>query len=181
VKLLIAKGAKFELNHETVVAPLMAAAVIGHTDIAMLHLESGASIDKTGNEGRTALHAAACTSAPDIVRLLCERGAYPDIVDDDGIAALHFVAEQNGPTDGHLRVVSTLCECDASVDAKTPDGFTALHLAVMKGLYDIACLLCERGAMTEMQSNGTCRVAMMTGIFSACLLMWVPTLMPAAI
>jgi ankyrin repeat protein len=37
VKLLIAKGAKSELNHEPVVAPLMAAAVIGRTDIAMLH------------------------------------------------------------------------------------------------------------------------------------------------
>jgi ankyrin repeat protein len=154
VKLLIARGAKFDLDHKTVIMPLMTAAIEGHTEVATLLLGSGASVDETGSEGFTALHCAAISGTPAFVRLLCERGATPDTADDDGYTALHYAASQNKTTtDGHRQVVSILCEHGATVDAQTNDGATALHFAATQGLYEITCLLCERGAMIDMKDN----------------------------
>jgi serine/threonine-protein phosphatase 6 regulatory ankyrin repeat subunit B len=151
VKILIAKGAKLDLDLETVIMPLMTAARFGHTDIATILLEGGASVDRTGSWGRTALHWAASGGSTDIVRLLCERGADIDAADDGGRTALYSVAhrENDNVTDGHRQVVSTLCECGATVDAQANDGSTALQRAARNGLRKIVCLLCDRGAMID--------------------------------
>jgi ankyrin len=153
VKLLIAKGANIDLDHELVIAPLVTAARFGHTDIITLLLESGASVDKIGNEGHTALQCAASCGAPDVVRLLCERGATLDTVDDVGRTALHYAANRAKATDGHRQVVIVLCERGATVDTQTSGGLTALHYAAMSGHSDIACLLCEFGAAIDMQDD----------------------------
>jgi ankyrin repeat protein len=153
VKLLIAKGANLNLDHETAIVPLVTAARFAHTDIAMLLLESGASVDRTDNESRTALHYAAFIGALDIVRLLCERGANPDTTVDNGYTALHCAASSNEATDSHRQVISTLCECGATVDAQTNDDVTALHVAAEQGSHELTCLLCERGATTGMKDN----------------------------
>jgi ankyrin repeat protein len=154
MKLLIAKRAKLDLDHKTIVVPLMTAAVEGHTKIVSLLLGSGASVDETGSDGSTALHCAAISGTPTIVRLLCERGAKPDTADDEGYTALHYAASRDETTtDGHRQVVGILCEHGATVDAQTNDGTTALNFAARQGLYEIVCLLCERGAMVNIQDQ----------------------------
>jgi ankyrin repeat protein len=154
MELLIVKGAQIDLDHKTIVVPLMTAAFEGHTEIASLLLGSGASVNETGSDGSTALHCAAISGTPTIVRLLCERGVTLDTADDDGYTALHYAASRDeNTTDGHRQVVSTLCEYGATVDAQTNDGTTALHYAANSGAYNITCVLCERGAMIDMKDN----------------------------
>ena len=105
-------------------SPLNAALGKGHLDIAQYLLDCGADGGNRGNVDRTGLYIASSRGYADVVRSLADRGADLD----------------------------TICEDYSDIyldDVK----WTSLHLAIYKKHRDIAILLLERGANTEILSS----------------------------
>lgn len=104
---------------------------------------SGAAVDETDADGRTALHHAAINGDVDATGLLLAAGARADVADRSGWTPLHFAAR------GHcLAVAEALLNSGVAVDAEDEHGNTPLFRAVFesKGRGEMIRLLRERGA-----------------------------------
>lgn len=77
-------------------SPLIVAATFGRTDVARALIEAGADVNRTNNEGSTALHTAAFFCRTDIVKVLLKNGADQGVRNSAGATALESVA---GPFD----------------------------------------------------------------------------------
>ncbi|MCB9263955.1 MAG: acyltransferase family protein [Lewinellaceae bacterium] len=73
-------------------SPLITAAVFGKTEIALLLIDAGASLDLQNNEGSTALITAAFFCREEIVKALLANGADPKIRNNAGSTALDAVS-----------------------------------------------------------------------------------------
>ena len=109
---------------------LSAAALGGHTEVARVLLEAGASTEIEDCTGATPLGEAVFHNHPDLVRLLHEDyGACIDAPNVFGWSPLHVAIDQ-----GHVAVIDYLLDRGgASITQTTPEGFTALHIAAMRG------------------------------------------------
>jgi ankyrin repeat protein len=125
LQLLIAKGAKLDIDNDTAVPPLVTAAEEGHKNVVMLLLDGGASINARDCEGSTALVNAARASFHGVVRVLCARGATVDTKNRFGFTALHYAV-----IEGRHQVINVLCEFGAKVDVESSDRITPLWYAV---------------------------------------------------
>ncbi|KAH6974273.1 hypothetical protein BKA56DRAFT_634228 [Ilyonectria sp. MPI-CAGE-AT-0026] len=119
-RLLLEKGANFEVKDQNGRTPLIWAAVRGDADIAMLLLDRGANIEAECYTGDTPLFHAADCGHEAVVRLLLERGANLEARDDLGRTP-YFRATFRG----HAAVASLLLERSAIVNAKNKQLNTA--------------------------------------------------------
>ena len=118
------------------------AARYGHTNVATLLLDRGATVESKDKFGYTALHDAAWNGHTDVATLLLDRGA--DIESKgkySGFAALHYAAWR-----GHHDVATLLLDRGADIESKTNTGKTPFQLAKIQEIRD---LLVEKGAKDD--------------------------------
>eukprot|EP00794_Sanderia_malayensis_P018859 gene18859-20759_t len=119
------------------------AASIG--DERMLHilLQCGLTIDveKTDDEGKTALFKAVEVFSPGGVQALLEHKAVIDTWDNHMSTPLH-IATVNRKTD----IVTLISNSNGNLNIKDKMGFTPLHVAAAFGFLEIATILIDRGA-----------------------------------
>jgi len=141
VKQHIAAGA--DVNENVLSAPLHAAALNGHKEIAELLIAKGADVDAKDALGNTPLYNtilfnAALDGYKEIAELLIQNSADVNAQDKNGNTPLHEAA-----TSGLKEVVELLIANGADVNAKDNWGGTPLHRAKTK---ELAELLIEKGA-----------------------------------
>ncbi|XP_078723967.1 CARD- and ANK-domain containing inflammasome adapter protein-like [Lampetra fluviatilis] len=121
--------------------PLLLAAEMGHTDVALVLLEQGARVDVRTSDSSSALHLASSKGHLSTVQLLLGKGLAVGVAGHLERTALHSAAAE-----GHLAVAELLLREGAKVGAAGRDGATPLHLAVESGYVEVARLLVKNGA-----------------------------------
>ena len=126
--------------------------VEGHASVAQWLLdEVHANVDaRDGQHGQTALHLACAKGKATMAKLLVHRGADPVKPDNSGWTPLHAVA-RSGFTDVAVALLDVLTP--AQLDIPGVGGQTALHRASYWGNLDVAALLEQRGADTQLADS----------------------------
>jgi hypothetical protein len=143
----------------------------GHTELAELLIDKGASADWTSlledesclhhpttvellidkgadvNAAKTALFTAVDKYLFDTVRLLIDKGA--DVNEGDGVNVPLTRAAADRPSS----MVQILIEAGANVNARTRSGFTALMVAAGRGHTEVVQKLLEAGADVNAKAN----------------------------
>ncbi|CAH8469239.1 unnamed protein product [Schistosoma rodhaini] len=110
---------------------------------------SGADVNHSDSDGRTALHVAAfcvqkSTGYSDIVACLLDHGANPNLSDSEGITPLLGASNS-----GNYSVCELCLESDADVNMADKSGRTPVMLSVLGGHTDIVRLLLFWGAAVD--------------------------------
>lgn len=121
--------------------PLRWAAIRGHTETAILLLESGADPNTVGADGGTPIHGAAHHDDPALMAALLSSGGDITVRNRWGRTPLHVAARR-----GCLEVARILLDFGADPNAVTNEGWSTLSVAYRGGHPDIVELLLERGA-----------------------------------
>jgi ankyrin repeat protein len=100
-----------------------------------------ASVNKSDENGFTALMIAATRGNLDCIKALINAGSKVDQADTDGRTALMFVVQI-----GHANCLQALIAANAQVNQTDHNGLTALTVAAQNGHSDIMKLLLENGA-----------------------------------
>lgn len=139
-------------------APLLAAVITYNSEIALLLIKKGASVNTPDDEGRNLLEIACdcnagpqgenCPKALPMVRLLLEKGARIDARNRNGETPL-FTAVRNNM----LPVVKLLLEKGARAGTADHVGLTPLHHAASRGHAAAAKLLLDGGAPVDGRSK----------------------------
>ena len=127
-------------------APLHFAASNGHAHIVQLLLEFGAAIDSEGPEGMTPLHSAAFRGHVKLARVLLDRGAQLEAMNLQGQRPLHVAA-----SGGHLETVRLLLDYGAEKGVADSAGQTPSQLAAAEGHGAVAELL--RGKRRRVETS----------------------------
>lgn len=130
-------------------SPLMAAAYLGHAELAECLLDIGTPVDQAVQE-TTALMLASMNGYSNIVRTLLANRATPGRATANGSTALICAADR-----GHAEVISMLLDARAHVDQAMCNGHTALRYAVNSKHADAARTLIDAGARVgQPDANG---------------------------
>jgi len=119
--------------------PLMHAAESGDIELTRNLINSGADVNATDQNGKTALFYALKSSgeaAREVTQLLLAAGAKANVADRDGYTLLMRAA-----TNGEIGVVRLLLKAGANPNIKNPVGDTAVSLANREGHPDVAALI----------------------------------------
>jgi ankyrin repeat protein len=114
----------------------LSAAQNGHTEIAALLLQKGATVDLATANGVTPLHFAAQEGHTALAALLLQKGASVDLAKADGATPLFMAAQE-----GHTLLAALLLQNGASINQARIDGATPLLLAAKQGHADIVSAL----------------------------------------
>ncbi len=137
VKLLLAQGAKVDMQDSVGLSPLMSAAGNGHLDIVELLLATGkVNINKQANDGSTALMEAAFGGYLKVVRSLIGHKAKVNMQDNDGWSALIYASSSGQP-----KVAKLLLAWGTKVDMQDNAGWTPLRSAVENGHSEVVEVL----------------------------------------
>ena len=140
---------------------LMLAARYKHAEVVTLLLKAGAKVNLKGYGGKTALLWAMDPSGiqyPDphssvkAVKALLDGGADVNLKEDDGTTPLLFAVDM-GICQWRLEVIELLLNKKAVIDHKNSNGNYALKSAVFMCDIEVALLLLERGAKTDMRDG----------------------------
>lgn len=131
-------------NHPLFDRSLIVAAELGHTGIAELLIDKGASLNSAPGDFGTALRVAAKTGNLDIMRLLLARGASVNIGPGNHGTALKAAVEAE-----NIRAVQLLLDHGASPDIAPGNTGSALIAAAKVGNLQILRLLLDNGADIE--------------------------------
>ncbi len=104
-------------------------------------LNAGSNIDKTDNDGRTALFMTVFQNNTELVKLLLNNGANANDKAYSGETALQVASSI-----GNVDIVTSFLEHGADINAATRDKLTPLMLAVWKGHLAVLETLLENGA-----------------------------------
>jgi cytohesin len=156
VILLLSKGAQADIGDQRHITPFMDAAANGHMGVVQLLLQhmGGQGLDRTDEEGRTALHHAIEEGHVEVVTfLLSFQGA--QAINGTFFGMTPFMT---ACTRGHVGVVQRLVEHSAMEgqrlsDRATPRGTTALHWAVRTGRAEVAAILLRSGAGASIRND----------------------------
>ena len=100
----------------------------GHLGVAELLLERGCHVERTNNNGESALYAASFSGHVILVQLLLERGAAIAQQTNNGAYALYAACQE-----GHVACVQLLLDRHADVSQTDNNGVTALYAACSNG------------------------------------------------
>lgn len=139
-KLLLAAGAKVNVENRYGVRPLSLACTNGNATMVDLLLAAGADANAPLRGGETPLMTAARTGKLTPVKALLARGAAVDAKLAQGQTALMWAA-----ADGHTAVVEALLAAGADFRASVATGFNAMFFAVRGGHTDIVRALLKAG------------------------------------
>jgi ankyrin repeat protein len=122
--------------------------------VVRLSLEHGADVNTRVTNEWTMLHAAAYWGRLETARVLLGYGANIGAETDHGETPLHIVSrgEYGSPEDG-VGIARLLLNHGVDVHARDKDYDTALHWAAFKGRPEIAGLLLDHGASTNMENE----------------------------
>ncbi|CAI8026097.1 Putative ankyrin repeat protein MM_0045 [Geodia barretti] len=148
VSLLLAAGAKIDLQNWHGYTSLMLAAENGETEVVSLLLEAGANIDLQNESGHSVLMLAIIKGMTKVVSQLLEGGANTDLQNMLGEPTL-VLAIRKGLTD----IVSLLMKAGANIDIQDKRGDSPLMVAVWQGRTEVVSLLLEAGANTDLQNE----------------------------
>jgi len=111
--------------------PIILAAYLGEAGALKVLLKVGDDIERTDEDGKTALHWAAMNprDRTETIRMLVEQGASVEVTDDNGRTPLHSAA-----TLGHGWNIKQLLAAGSSVSARDSDGLTPLHSLIWKAV-----------------------------------------------
>jgi ankyrin repeat protein len=147
----ITQGANLNALTINGTTPLMYASAKGHIDLAMLLLDSGASIQaEEFYSNRTALAYAVMQNHVELSELLIRREANSNMRDWEGNSLLHYAVRYQYPTMADL-----LLYYEADINALNNDSNSVLHLAAELGDEAMALILLRAGIDTELRNiNG---------------------------
>jgi ankyrin repeat protein len=117
-------------------SPLHIACIFGKLEIVVELIGSGANLECSDLNGRTALHVACDKGRVGLVRMLIEAHARLDARDHEQRTPLHLACEN-----GHLETVKVLLDFRACVVAREKIGMTPLEMAFHGHFSDIFKLL----------------------------------------
>jgi serine/threonine-protein phosphatase 6 regulatory ankyrin repeat subunit B len=110
--------------------PIHVAANKGFTEIILMLIEKGVSVNTIGVDHYTALHFAVLKEHVDTVNLLIAHKANINAVDAKGLAPMHLASKHHG----NMEIIRALIEAGADVNLKsTEDNCTALTYAAKEG------------------------------------------------
>ncbi len=142
VKQALADGAEVTSKEPQIGATaLIAASIMGHTEIMKLLLEKGADANAADNNAFTALIYSAAKGNADGTKLLLDSGAKVNTKNAHGETALIRAASV-----GSAEVVRILLGSGAEIEAETNEGGNALILAADNGHTEVVKVLLEKGA-----------------------------------
>lgn len=128
--------------------PLTLSVLFGHSSVANILLNKGASVSMKDNEGHTALHFAAYKGDRSATKLLVRAGAAVDAREVNRFepTPLHMAASQ-----GHVEVMRVLIEAGTNPNSRTSKGMTPLCFAAMEGYVDAVreLLLCQSESVVD--------------------------------
>ncbi|CAD7701024.1 unnamed protein product [Ostreobium quekettii] len=127
---------------------LIVASKNGHTAIAELLLNNGASLAHADKDGSTALIAASQHNHTSTAELLLRKGASVDFANTVGSTALIITAQN-----GHTATAQLLLDNGASMDDADEDGSTALIVAAQQNHTSTAELLLRARASVDFANN----------------------------
>lgn len=148
-------------SSRTMMTPLMAAAMGGHSGTVEKLLAMGASPEVRSSDGRTAIIYAAGWGNAETINALLARGARVDARGDDGWTATMLAAAR-----GDLARLEALLAAGANVDARNKWGQTALFLAAQAGAADRVRALLNAGARATIDwadNDGVTPIGMAAG------------------
>eukprot|EP01043_Picozoa_sp_COSAG02_P044355 COSAG02_NODE_3955_length_5986_cov_73.466452_2_plen_328_part_00 len=125
---------------------MVCAAAKGHTDVIVVLLQAGASVDSADDFGYTALHKSAKAGHTSCVSELIKGGATVDTVVDAGSAGSQWTALHFASFEGHTSVARVLLEAGANVEAVNhhTEATHSTDRAIGRGLTALGCAV-ERG------------------------------------
>jgi ankyrin repeat protein len=154
VRSLLRAGATVEERSRDGYSPLHLAAARDAREVAAVLLEAGATVDAGSFSSETALHYAAASGALEVAALLLSRGAAVNARSTNGATPLCHAAKR-----GHMAMVELLLANGADMDLKEFD-MTPLYMAIMRGKYEMANYLIEKGSSVN---NGELAAAARAG------------------
>lgn len=113
-KCILAKADVNRKDKASGFSPLILAVCENKVDVVKLLLDSGAKVESSDRQGRTALHYASDYGLVECVHALVNAGAGLNVKDEEGYTALHVAAER-----GNVGVVKMLVNAGARIDSVT--------------------------------------------------------------
>ncbi|CAG9986134.1 unnamed protein product [Clonostachys byssicola] len=129
-------------------SPLAISCRLGHTGIARILLDAGASVTTKDLKEQTPLHTALEHGHNDIARMLVEHGADCNAKNRDGWTPLCAASDS-----GDVVLARTMVENGADVNALSKFDWTPILLATTSGHIEIVRLLLEKGANLELANK----------------------------
>ncbi|VDI49724.1 Hypothetical predicted protein [Mytilus galloprovincialis] len=120
----------------------------GHTDVAKLLLDNGASIDLTDNNNETALYIACKNNKSETVEYLLSRGSNIKPKKCDSKCPLHVVC-----LNGNREIAKYLLDKNAKVNDQDNNKSTSLHLACANGHAKVVDLLIKYKIDVNLKNN----------------------------
>lgn len=153
VRLLLQKGANFNIKDNGNLTPLESACFRSNEAVVRLLLDKGAKPTPRSPDFDVLLLIAVMGRNQAVLRLLLDMGARPTVQDADNLLALHYAA-----IEGSSAMKKLLIDKGADVKAKTSLGESPLHLAASasaEASVEVVQILLDCGAdMNARDSNG---------------------------
>ena len=148
--------AKAKFDNGTTPLHLLSASQIHDSDafnLALLLLERGAEVNSQDKNKKTPLHLALEGDWFQIARILLDRGANANTEDIHGTTPLHLLSASGIHDSDALDLVLPLLEHGAVVNRQDDNKQTPLLLAIGGGWFELARILLEHSADTDVTNN----------------------------
>lgn len=158
LRYLHAEGFDLDATASDGVAPLWAAACLGHLRVVERLCDLSAALDTPGSDGSSPLCVASDVGHASVARHLCSARARVDFARQDGMTPLCLAA-----LSGHAGVTEVLCAAGASRSASRRDGATPMWFASLMGHVDVVRHLCNlpRGVSSPPQARRAAPVTLL--------------------
>jgi len=166
VELLLAHGAKLDVQDMRGTPPLHVAAHAGHIDVLEVLLGKGANANQRGAHGELALHWAAAKGYVEITQVLISAGSEVNTKTDKHRVDMDTMMEEDADVVKHQLIYLELCEKQRQATLAGSDlqitppprvafaaGDTPLHSATQWGREEIVKLLLDNGAEVNTENQ----------------------------